>query len=475
MRYSVIVQDAISHDKRKHTVKKTVSQDKPVKRSFLVERDGTVLENTALPVLSEEQALEHILRHHAGADGWITLSRREGERYQQYHYHVEQLVEVVPEWIGPDVFFSQNTFYRPARKIEHIRQLRSLYVDVDCYLLNFDPEWVIRSMEMELFREKMPEPNFIIFSGRGLVLVWLIDPVPAQALPLWQAVENYLVRQLKSFGGDAKASDAARILRLAGTVNSRSNEPVLVQYRHSARYVLRDIERDFLPEIAPIKRGIQSPGKSSGKSVKLHQRLFRVYSLHYTRLRDLVKLCELREWDMAGYRETTLFLYRYWSCCFLFDPKEALENTLEINAQFRQPLAEREVIRATKSAEKAWKAKNDAEANKAAKEKGYPGAGYNVSNQKLIEWLEITEEEQRQLDTIIGRAVKYERKNQTREKARRACGKVTRDEYLSQADGRRREAIRMRSDGLSHKAIAEVLGVSKSAVTKMLKHPNFVR
>jgi len=97
---------------------------------------------------------------------------------------------------------------------------------------------------------------------------------------------------------------------------------------------------------------------------------------------------------MTGYRETTLFLYRYWSCCFLFDPKEALENTLEINGQFRQPLAEREVLWGTRSAEKACKAKNDAEANKAAQEKGYPGAGYNVSNQKLIEWLNITEDEQ---------------------------------------------------------------------------------
>ena len=216
---------------------------------------------TALPVFSEQQALEHILRHHAGADGWITLSRREGGRYKQYHYRVDQLAEVIPEWIGPDVYFSQNTFYKPARKIEHIRQLRALYVDVDCYLLNFDPEWVIASMTMELFRTKMPEPNFIIFSGRGLVLVWLIEPVPPQALPLWQAVENYLVRQLRAFGGDVKASDAARILRLAGTVNSKSHEPVFVQYRHSERHVLRDIEREYLGVCVAMeqKTGISDP------------------------------------------------------------------------------------------------------------------------------------------------------------------------------------------------------------------------
>ena len=437
---------------------------------FVFQRGGICLEPTALSAVSEQSALEHILRHHAGADGWITLARREGERYKQYHYRPADLPKVLAEWLGTDVYFSQNTFYRPARKIEYIRQLRSLYVDVDNYLLNLDPEWVVGAMEISLFKDKIPEPNFIIFSGRGLALVWLLEPVPAQALPLWQAVENYLVRQLNRFGSDAKASDAARILRLAGTVNSKSNEPVLVQYRHDYRYVLRDLEREYLPKIAPKKLR-----DKSNADPKIHQKMYRVYSLHYVRLKDLVKLCEMREWNVTGYREIILFLYRYWSCCFLSDPDEALQNTLELNAQFRQPLDEKEVVRATRSAEKAWMAKNNKEANEIAREKGYPGAGYNISNAKLIEWLDITEEEQQQLETIIGRRVKYDRNNKRRETARRASGSVSRDKYLTQADERRREAIRLRNEGLSHKSIAEVLGVSKSAVTKMLQHPNISR
>lgn len=438
---------------------------------FCVEGGGTVSESTSLPVLAEEQALEHILRHHAGADGWIALSKREGDRYRQYHYRVDQLAEVVPEWLGTDVYFSQNTFYRPARKIEHIRQLRSLYVDVDCYLLNFDPAWVIGSMEMELFQSKMPEPNFIIFSGRGLVLVWLLDPVPPQALPLWQAVENHFVRQMKAFGGDAKASDAARILRLAGTVNSRSNEPVYVQYRHTDRYVLRDIEREYLPELT--KRGVQNRSKVPEKRAKLHQKMYQVYSLHYVRLKDLVKLCELREWDMKGYRETTLFLYRYWSCCFLADSKEALENTLELNAQFRHPLSVQEAVKATRSAEKAWRAKNDAEANRVAQEKGYPGAGYNLSNQKIISWLDITEDEQQELETLIGRSVKYGRNNQRREKARRAAGKKSRDQYIGEAEKRREKAVQMRLEGMSTRQIGGVLGISHTQVIRIIGRSNY--
>ncbi len=422
-----------------------------------------MIESNALQAISEHVALEHILRHHANADGWITLAKREGDKYRQYHYRLEGISSVLSQWLGEDLYFSQNTFYRPSRKIEYIRQLRALYVDVDQYLLNLDPEWVIGSMENGLFRDKLPEPNIIIHSGRGLALVWLLEPVPAKALPLWQAVENYLVRQLATFGGDAKASDAARILRMGGTVNSKVNEPVLVQYSHDVRYQLRDIEREYLPPLSPKKLKEQADADA-----KVHHKMYKVYSLHYARLTDLVKLCELREWAVTGHREVILFLYRYWSCCFLADTEEALQGTLELNEQFNEPLHRREVVQATRSAEKAFYAKSNPEANRIAQEKGYPGAGYNVSNAKLIEWLDITEDEQKHMQTIIGRSVKYGRNNLRRSEARRAEGKQTRDQYTQKANQRRTEALKLKSEGMSYKEIATCMKISKSAVNRLL-------
>ena len=422
-------------------------------------------EVSAISAVSEQAALEHVLKHHAGADGWIALSRREGERYKQYHYRVDEIPRVLSEWMGDDAYFSQNTFYRPSRKIEYIRQLRALYVDVDNYLLNLDPEWTIASMELSLFGDKIPEPNLIIHSGRGLAIVWFIDPVPAKALPLWQAVENHFVRQLARFGGDAKASDAARVLRLAGTVNSKSEAPVMAQYRHDARYVLRELEREYLPMLRP---GRKRKGEADAEP-KMHNRMFRVYSLHYTRLKDLVTLCEMRQWDVTGHREVILFLYRYWSCCFLADPEEALENTRDINVRFTAPLSDAEVVTATRSAEKAWKARSNKEANRLAQERGYPGAGYNVTNEKLIEWLDISEEEQTRLETIIGKREKYDRKNSRRENVRRASGKLKRNEYIRMAEERRREALRLRGEGFSYRAIAQEMHTSLSQVQRMLK------
>src|SRR5699024_2882529 len=133
-----------------------------------------------------EKAKRHVLFTHDGtADGFITIAKKtQNGRFQQYHYKPEQLAEHLSKWLGEDVFFSQNTFYKPLRRIETIRQLRTLYIDLDCYNLDFPADWVLGKLELESFNEELPEPNLVIFSGRGLVLIWLIDPVPYKALPL---------------------------------------------------------------------------------------------------------------------------------------------------------------------------------------------------------------------------------------------------------------------------------------------------
>ncbi|RXT00992.1 replication protein [Ammoniphilus sp. CFH 90114] len=362
--------------------------------------------------------------HHQCADGWITVAKKEKNVFKSYHYRPAELAPELSKWIGEDVYFSQNTFYKPLRRIEHIRQLRSLYVDVDCYLLNYDTDWVMGKLVHEFFGEIMPEPNLIIFSGRGIVLVWLIEPVPHQALPLWQAIQNYFCEQLKGIGGDTKALDAARVFRIAGSINSKTGTEVVVQYRHDYHYVLRDLQKEYLPDIP------DNPNKKAKGRQKKVVQIYNIHRLYHARLLDLVKLCEIRNYDMKGYRETTLFLYRYWNCCFLGDPEDALNQTLSLNSEFKEPLSDKEVTRATRSAEKAWLLKNDKKADKLAKEKGYPGAGYNLKNETIIEWLDITEEEQLQLVSVIGNNVKRQRNTAAKREKRRTEGVKPRDEYL---------------------------------------------
>ena len=213
-----------------------------------------------------DEAKHHIFFQHDGADGYITLAKKENGKFIQRHYRPEQLAEQLTNYMGEDIYYSQNTFYKPQRRIENIRQLRNLYIDLDCYLFNYDPDFVVRKLELEYFKQSIPEPNLIIFSGRGVVLIWLIEPVPYKALPLWNAIQRYLLEQLKDVGGDPKASDAARVFRVAGSINSKNGAEVHVEYRHGYRYALRDIQYDYLPELTP-KTEKKKPGRQKRLSI----------------------------------------------------------------------------------------------------------------------------------------------------------------------------------------------------------------
>jgi hypothetical protein len=339
--------------------------------------------------------------------------------------------------------------------------------------MNYDPNWVIGKLDIEIFQDNiLPNPNIIIFSGRGLVCVWLLEPVPYQALPLWKAVQNYFCEQLNYVGADKKSLDPTRVFRIDGTINSKNKKQVFVEYRHDYRYILRDLQYEYLPELAPNR-----PPKRGRKPKIVH--LHNVRTLHYARLLDLVKLAELRDYDLKGYRELFCFLYRYWSCCFTDDPEEALQQVLEFNCEFKEPLSEREVIRATRSAEKAWKAKSDAKANEEAIKKGYPGAGYNLKNSTIIRWLDITPEEQRHLQTIIDgnekRRRKRERDKKRMDEVRREQGAKTREEYLEEQKEKTEDRVWQlqkameRHPNATNKQLAEMLQVSVRRIQQLKK------
>lgn len=413
-----------------------------------------------------ETAKDHIQFLHNPADtkGWVALAKKDPQthKFYQYHYQPEELAKSLSEWTGEDVYISQNTFFKPQRRIDNIKQLRTLYVDLDVYNLGYTPEWVLGKLEYEYFGEVIPNPNAVVLSGRGLVLLWNIEPIPFQAMPLWRAVENYFAECLKDVGADTKATDPTRIFRLPGTINSKSKAIVKAQYRHAHRYDIHQLQYDYLPELTP------SPKKKPGRKSKI-VRLFNIYTLHLSRARDIAKLVELRNGDVTNYREYICFLYRYFTCCYTNSPERALEETLDLNNEFLSPLPRKEVVSATKSAQKAWEAKSNAKADELAKAMGYPGAGYNLKNTKLIEWLDISPEEQKHLSTIIGPQEKRRRNAHQKRELRRAAGMKPREVYLSEAEKKRaliKQAIEQ-NPGLSIRKLAQVTGYSKSEIQRV--------
>lgn len=338
------------------------------------------MRNTLIKVDDIDESIEYIDTIHGDSKGWITKAEiNKNKEFSQWHYLVGDLMK--QDFNKENIYISMSTFYKPMRRIETIKEIGSLFIDLDTYNTQFTKTQILMNLEENYFNRLIPIPNLIIDSGRGLTLVWSIEKVPYKALPLWKAVQEYLYSQLKEFGADRKALDVTRILRVPGSINSKSGTRVTILEKYEYKYTLREIQSEFLPDLdenRPKKKGRPK------RVVYIH----RERSLYQGRILDLVKLCELRNYDVKGQREIILFLYRYYLCYFYEDEQKALEDVLELNKEFIHPLSDKELIRATNSAEKVFKSKDKQ---------------YKYKNETLIELLEISEYEQIHMKIIIGK------------------------------------------------------------------------
>ena len=386
---------------------------------------------------------------HSDSKGWITKAEINCG-YKQWHYRYNELLE--QDFNQENVYISINTFYSTFRRLEYIKELKAQFIDLDIYKTGFTKEQIIMHLEADYFNKSIPRPNLIIDSGRGLYLIWLLNSVPSKALPLWKAIEEYLYSVLKPFGADRQALDPTRILRVPGSINSKSKTTVKVIEQYDYIYDLREIQNEYLPELE--ERKAKKKGRPS-KTVFIH----RERSLYYARIQDIIKLCELREYDLKGHRELILFLYRYYLCYFLEDTKKALEDVLELNREFVYPLSETEVIRATRSAEKVYLSKDK---------------DYKYKNETLIELLLITELEETYMTTIISNKESKRRRSIRDEKRYKEKlkleGKMSKKEELEQL---RAKIKSLREQGFKNKEIMQMLGITST--TTFERHITYMK
>jgi hypothetical protein len=401
--------------------------------------------------------MNYIYNIHSRSKGWITRSVIDKKGYSQWHYKYAELKDL--DMRDENIYITLNTFYKPCRRLENIKELNTLFIDLDYYKTGKTRNQVLMDLEKNYFNQSIPIPNYVIDSGRGMYLIWIINAVPSKALPLWKAVQEYLYNQLKCFGADRQALDATRILRVPGSINSKSKTVVNILDEYEYIYDLREIQNEFLPELRPYE-------KKKGRPSKINY-IYRERSLYYGRIQDIIKLCELREYDLKGHRELILFLYRYYICSFTEDIEKALNDVLELNSMFRQALSEREVIRATRSAERCYLDKNKQ---------------YKYRNETLIELLEITKEEQRYMTIVISKE-EYKRRKRIRnknsydgEKAKKiyqeklkSQGKLSEKEKISQ---RREKILDLLDKGHTQKEIYTLMKISKRTC---INDVNFLR
>lgn len=387
---------------------------------------------------------------HKNSEGFITVAKMK-KHWQQYYF--EGINDLSINLNDKDVYISQNTFNNRSRRLTHLKELKALYIDIDCYKVNLSKEAVKYFMENDLYGQ-IPVPNMLIDSGRGLYYIIFLENTKVEDLPKWQLVERYLYEKLKKLGADNKALDATRVLRVVGSTNSKNNELVKVIDTYDYQYTLDEIIENYIPEVNEDRKEKQKPKgvRKKGRKKKFVS-LFNLYNLYYTRFKDIKKLVEIRNYEMTGYREITLFLIRYFLNVYHGDDDLVMEEVIEINNSFTEPLEINEVFNATRS--------------------GAIGATesvYKYSNDKLIKLLDITPSEQKEMATIIGKSEKYYRNNKNRRDNRRDENGLTQRE--SSKLNNENEILELKRKKYTLKQISEKLNLSIDYVKKVSRKAN---
>lgn len=428
--------------------------------------------------------------------------------------HLPQIIHRLDPTL--DCWISQGEFFKRNRQLVNLWRMPLAYIDLDTYnvprLNGRAPEFLLACLLEKCDDSGVPQPSLVIYSGRGLQVKWLFaKPVPRRALPRWQALQNELCRRLSDLGADARALDASRVLRVVETINTKSLKLVSVVHQATTPamggvvvcggLVAYDFDILFdtvMPmaraalEVLASTREEQSAiwnaekaaratrkgqlvalqgGKVTVAKANSNLRPFVPSELAWARLADIRKLAELRGWRdgaPAGERDLPLFL----ATCFL---AQAL-----VVPRLNEEIAElaREFAPSWKSAEiKSCVSSVVARANAAARGEVVIFHGraldprYRYTNDTLIERLQITPQEERQMSTIVSkdeaRRRDAGRKRLAREQARELGLAISRGAWLASHESKRTSARLLRSQGESWKSIADQIGYSSPDAARM--------
>lgn len=415
-----------------------------------------------------ESYAEHI--YQKDAEGYINvLQLKDGQTYNVFNTKVDKVVTVVKRLEGEkDTYITPNTFFIPVRKADNIRHFRALFIDIDLEDRIYSKNEVVGKAYIMADEGLIPRPTMAVDSGRGIHLYWRIRHAPVQAWHTWQELQDHLYHNLKHLGADRKATDAARHLRLPDTINSKNNKACKVLYVENTIYSMYELREQYLNYRPKIYT------KKAKRATKRPVRLFNSYTLHMARASDIETICKLRNYDVKGYRNKLLHCYAYWRGIYIRD-REALSNKVyELNSKFIEPHSQGEVDTMIRSVDRAIdrfidyeqgiRSGEDKRISKKMRERG----GYWYKNDTLIEMLDITEDEQRHLKTIIGTQEKYRRNNERRRQARRnEAGLTSREQQKQDTIKAVKE---LREQGLTQTKIAKELGITQGRVSQILNY-----
>lgn len=352
-----------------------------------------------------------------------------------------------------DSYFTVNQF-NGWREVRLLRSLRAIYIDIDGQT---DLDLVLDA----LASARMPAPSFVVWSGRGLHLYWLLEPLPKSFLGIWQLVQDTLLKALREAGSDPACRDCTRVLRLAGTVNSKNGAETRGLILTGTVWDLNSLAAEVLGE----RKKRQSRAEvrdinaaSARKGTRRAQLAGSIYGWWHAVYTDLVKLTDLRFHNRLpeGHRDKWLFLHAV-ALSWFAQPDAITDEVLQMG-RLLTDFSDAEIL---KIMHPVISRRNDADAGLKIEWNGQQrDPRYFFKAETIREWIghDLIERYADHLRALAPADVIKERKRER--DAARWDDKYTGTGVRASNEEKRATARLMRAQGASIRAIAAELDVS---------------
>lgn len=382
------------------------------------------------------------------------LVEKKSEFYDRL-YPIDEFLKACQDLQGEtDVFFSLNSFYRKKKLASEVRHINAFCLDFDFYKLKRYETYEPAAFYEVIRRHLELTPTAVVDSGRGLYVIYAFRHCSYHCDCLYHSVMKHFLKKFEKYGMDPCALNTTQVIRLPGTINSRTGRIVQVLELNDTEYTLQQLAKQ-LPWSKEQVSVHKKEGKKKRKKVDWDLSKRRPYFDGY--FKDFKTLIRLRNMNhqYEGYRETLLWIAREKATWLGYTIDESVQLANKLNEQFHHPLTALQVEKQCRPS-----------SNRAA---------CNIDT--IIDRLQITAEEQQHMKVLKRKSLK----KAAYAKRKRKILLLNRTEKQQKVLERRTRVCELKNvQHLSNARIAQILGVHRSTITKDLKyiqtHPSqFIR
>lgn len=412
-------------------------------------------------------------------------------------------------------YLSISTFKTGYRRREfNVKEVKRLFVDMDAHEkpINFDEAKLLANYMIDNWfdGEELPEPNYIIFSGRGLQVLFTLNG--CDNVPEWKQYQTALLKCCQKLLEELKhhslseasvvalehnvsiddLKDATRVMRVPDTTNLKVNVDAKLLYSNEANeYTLDELSTNYIvfnkdnlgpieekkkskktkkkTKSEPIERDVDMSGIDMGDKQGVDPYFFKIIETTIKpRLNDLENLICIRNEAgvVGGYRNNLLAIYIPTLVSCGCKNEDVIKEAHRVNSLFKKPLKKAEVNDWLNSCLRK-KEIVTADGNK-----GVSRVYYRFYTSTIIDKLQITKEEQEKMQVLCSEALK---KKRSREKQKDVQNANRREVYAKKTADKRKEKEErnnriheLAGEGMSVRQIAKQLGVNASTVSRVL-------